>query len=196
MALRFRQIQHGQPRRRHAIGAGIEQARRPDRGLGFAAGQIARPALMADGGDLAILRRADADALDRRRPVRRVVEHQRPRQRHLHGPSGRARAQRREQRIGADKQLAAEAAADVRRDERTFSLGMPSVFAISPDAPIDHLVGGPQRELVAVPRGDRCVRLHHRVRLIGRRVGRIELNRRRGERAGEVADGSIRRARR
>ena len=40
----------------------------------------------------------------------------------------------------------------------------------------------------------RCVRLHHRVRLIGRRVGRIELNRRRGERGGEVADGRIGRA--
>ena len=38
------------------------------------------------------------------------------------------------------------------------------------------------------------MRLHHRVRLIGRGVRRIELDRRRGERAGEVADGRVRRA--
>ena len=35
------------------------------------------------------------------------------------------------------------------------------------------------------------MRLHHRVRLIGRGVGRIELDRRRGERAGEVAHRGI-----
>ena len=38
------------------------------------------------------------------------------------------------------------------------------------------------------------MRLHHRVRLIGRRVGRIELDRRGGERAGKIADGRIGRA--
>ncbi len=72
----FGQIEHRKPCRRHAVGAGIDQARRPDRGLRLAAGQIARPALMADRGDLAVLGRADADALDGRRPVHGVVEHQ------------------------------------------------------------------------------------------------------------------------
>ena len=38
-------------------------------------------------------------------------------QRHLHRPPGRPRAQRREQRIGPNEQLAAETAADVGRDE-------------------------------------------------------------------------------
>ena len=50
----FGQVEHGEPRRRHAVGAGIEQPRLADRGLGLAAGQVAGPALMADGGDLAV----------------------------------------------------------------------------------------------------------------------------------------------
>ena len=79
---------------------------------------------------------------------------------------------------------------------RTFSFGMPSVFARSSALQRDHLVRGPERELVAVPRGDGRVRLHHRVRLVRRRVGRVELDRRRGEGAGEVADRACRAARR
>ena len=76
---------------------------------------------------------------------------------------------------------------------RTFSFGMPSVLRQVAAAPVDHLVGGPHGELVAVPGGDRGVRLHHRVRLVGRGVGRVELDRRRGEGAGEVADRGVRR---
>ena len=166
----FRQVEHRKPRRGHAVGAGIEQPRLADRRLRLAAGQIAGPALVADRGDLAVPGRADADALDRRRPMRGVVEHQRPRQRHLHRPPRRARAERGEQRVGAQEQLAAEAAADEGRDRRTFSLGMPSVLAMSRRAPVDHLVRGPERELVAVPGRDRRMRLHHRVRLVGRGV--------------------------
>ena len=48
------QVEHGQPRRGHAVGAGIEQARLLDRGLRLAAGQVAGPALVADRGDLAV----------------------------------------------------------------------------------------------------------------------------------------------
>ena len=59
--------------------AGVEQPRLVDRGLRLAARQIAGPAFMRDRRDLAVPRRADADALDRGRPVGGVVEHQRPR---------------------------------------------------------------------------------------------------------------------
>ncbi len=71
---------------------------------------------------------------------------------------------------------------------RTFFFGMPERLGEVADAPGDHLVRRPQREVVAVPRRDRRVRLHHRVRLVGRRVGRVELHRRGGERGVEVAD--------
>ena len=43
------------------------------RAVGLAVGQIARPALVADGGDPAVALGADADALDRRGPMRRVL---------------------------------------------------------------------------------------------------------------------------
>ncbi len=46
-----------------------------------------------------------------------------PRQRDLHRPPGRARAQRGEQRVGAHEQLAAEAAADEGRDQADVLLG-------------------------------------------------------------------------
>jgi hypothetical protein len=86
---------------------------------------------MADRRDLAVRRRADADALDRRRAVRRVVEHQRRCQGHLdRAPAARARHGGQDG-VGADEELAAKAAADVRRTMRTFSGGMPSVLAMS-----------------------------------------------------------------
>ena len=94
------------------FGARIERARLHDRCLGPAAGQIAGPALMPDGGDLAVPGRADADALDRRRAVHGVVGDQGARQRHLHRPLGRAGAERRKHRVGAQPQLGAETAAD------------------------------------------------------------------------------------
>ncbi len=91
----FGQVERRESRRSQAVCAGIEQARLVDRGLGLAAGQIAGPALMADRGDLAVPGGADADTLDRRGPVRGVVEHEGPRQRHLHRLPGGARPERR-----------------------------------------------------------------------------------------------------
>ena len=190
----LRQIEHREPRRRHAVGAGIDAGASIERRTPVCRRQIARPALVADRRELAVARRAEADSLNRRRAMRRVVEHQRPRQRHLHRASSRARAERREQRVGAYEQLAAEAAADVRRDQAHVLLRQPERLRQIVDAPVDHLVRRPDGELVAVPGGDRSVRLHHRVRLIGRGVGRIELDGRGSEGAGEVADRRIRRA--
>ena len=67
---------------------------------------------MAYGGNLAVGGRADADALDGGRPMGGVVEDERPRQRHFHRTPGRAGAKCGEQRIGAQEQFGAEAAAD------------------------------------------------------------------------------------
>ena len=43
----FGQVEHCEAHRRQAIGAGVEQARLLDGGLGLAAGQIAGPAFVA-----------------------------------------------------------------------------------------------------------------------------------------------------
>ena len=54
--------------------------------------------------------------------------------------------------------------------------------------PGDHLIGRPEGELVGVPCCDRGMRLHHRVRLVGRGVGGVELHGCSSEGTGEVAD--------
>ncbi len=187
----FRQIEHRQPLRRHPVGAGIEQARLLDRVLGLAIGQIAGPALVADRGDPAVGGGADPDALDGCRPVSGVVADQGPGQRHLHGTPRRPRAKYREQGVGPQEQFAAEAAADKRRDEAYLVLGDAKRFRQVADRPVDHLVGGPDGEPITFPRRDRGMRFHHRMRLVGGGVGRVELDRSRGEGAGKVADGGI-----
>ena len=162
-----------------------------DRGLRPAAGEIAGPALVADGGDLAIRISADADALDGRRPVRGVVENEGARQRHLHRPLGCARAEGCEHNVRAQKKLAAETAANEGRDKAdVFPRDAKRCGQIA-GAPVDHLRGGPYGEFVAVPGGGRRVRLHHRMRLTGRGVGRIELEPRCRKRAGEIAERRI-----
>jgi hypothetical protein len=95
---------------------------------------------MPDGGDLSISGRTNADALDGGGAVHGIVEHQGPRQRHLYRPSGRARAKRREYRIGAHPQLAAEAAANERRDKADILLRNAERRRHVGSAPVDHLV--------------------------------------------------------
>ncbi len=108
-----------------------------------------------------------------------LLDIERARQRDLDRPPSPRAPQRRQQRVGAHEQLAAEAAADDRaRSAAPSAWRMPSVLARSPHAPVDHLVRGPQGQLVALPGGDRRMRLHHRVRLVGRGVGLVELHRR------------------
>ena len=72
---------------------------------------------MADRHDLAVAAGADPDPLDGRGAMGGVIENQRPLQRQFYRPSGGARAERSQDGVGADKQLAAEAAADERRHQ-------------------------------------------------------------------------------
>ena len=72
----------------------------------------------------------------------------------LHRPARRARAERGQQRVGAQPQLRAEAAADVRRHDAHLLLRDAERLGHVGRGPGDHLVRGPERELVAVPRGD------------------------------------------
>ena len=112
IALAFGQVEHRQPSRRHAMFAGVKRARLKRCGLGPAVGQVARPAFVRDGGDLAVLRSADTDALNRRGPMRRVVGHQCTLQAPLSRAASRARAEGGQQHIRAQEQLSAEATAD------------------------------------------------------------------------------------
>ena len=188
----FGEVEHSEPHSGHTIGAGVQQPGLAYRSLQLATRQVAGPALMADGGDLAVAGGANADTLDRRGPMRGVVENQRPRQRHFHRPPDRTRAERREHRVSAHPQLAAEAAADERRYQTDLVLGDAERRGHVARAPVDHLVRGPKRELVPIPGGNRGMRLHHRMRLVRRCVGLIQLDRRCGERAGEITHRSIR----
>ena len=70
----FGKIERGEPQRRHAVRARIEKPGLGDRVFGFAAVKIAGPALVADRGNLPVLACADADPLDRRRAMGRIVE--------------------------------------------------------------------------------------------------------------------------
>jgi hypothetical protein len=61
-----------------------------------------------------------------------VLFHLRAGEGDFHRAAGHARTEGGEHRVGADEQFAAEAAADVGRDQAHFSLGKPRVVATSP----------------------------------------------------------------
>src|SRR3546814_4080391 len=98
--------------RRHAVSPGIEQPGLVSRGLDAATGLIAAPSVMADRLDPPFAIGADAQPLDGGGPMGGVVHDLRPGKRDLHRPSHRARAKRRQHRIGLDPELRAETAAD------------------------------------------------------------------------------------
>jgi hypothetical protein len=60
-------------------------------------------------------------------------------------------AARRKQRVSAWKQLAAKAAADIRRNQANFFFRYAKRLGHVSHIPGNHLVRGPERELVAVP---------------------------------------------
>ena len=147
---------------------------------------------MANRRNLAVAGGADADALDGRGAVDGVVRDQGPGHRNANRSVGRAGAECGQQRIGPQKELGAEAAADEGRAQADFlrrdAQGLRDVSC----SPGDHLIGRPDRQLVAVPRGDAGERLDHRVRFVGSGVVRVELHRSAGEGAGEVSDRGLR----
>ena len=139
----FRQIELGQAQARHAVGAGVQHAGLDGGRFRPAAGQVARPAFLADGSDPAVPAGADAQALQGGRPVRDVVEHQRARQGHLDRPPHRARCQRCQHRVGQDRALAAKAAADIGRNDAHVLLRDAEGFGDIAHAPVDLLDRGP-----------------------------------------------------
>ncbi len=139
----FGKVERREAHRGHPIRRGIEEARLRDGGFGAAALEVARPAFVADRGELAVGRRAEADALNRRGAVGGVIGHERPRQRDLHRTTGGFGAERGEQRVGADEQFSAEAATDIGRDQPDILLGNAQRLRHVADRPGDHLVRRP-----------------------------------------------------
>lgn len=187
----FGQVQHRQPHRGHAVGAGVERARGQGGGLAAAAAQIAGPAFMADRGEPPVGAGAQPQALDGRRPVDGAVEHQRALQGQLDRPPGDARGQRRQHQIRLCGALATEAAADERRQQPDALLGHAQRLAQVARAPVHLLDRGVADQLLAFPARDGGVRLQHRVRLVGRAKGGIHGERRGGIGGGEVALGGL-----
>src|SRR3984957_16341792 len=103
----------GQP-----VVAGVERPRLEGGALvGLLAPQIARKDIVADRKNAAVSIRAEADALNGVRTVRRNMEHLLTRQRRFHRPVKLARSDRRQNSVGVDPELGAKAAADEGADQ-------------------------------------------------------------------------------
>ena len=123
--------------------------------------------------------------------MRRDVKDLLPRQRDFHRALELPRRDRRQDRIGIDPELAAEAAADERADQphildRNFQGCRDDLLPL-----IEHLVRGVQDQLVAVPHRERGMRLHHGVTLQRGGVGHVELHRSGGECACEITHRTV-----
>ena len=123
--------------------------------------------------------------------MRCVVDHEWPLEGDFHRPPNGACAKSREQGVGSQEEFPTKAAADVGRDQANLFLLDAERFGHVVDAPGNHLVRGPNCEIVTVPCGDGRMRLHHYVTLIRRCVNRIELNRRGRECAFKIAESRV-----
>ena len=84
----FRQIEHGEPRRYHTVGTGIQQARLVRSSFGGATGEIAGPRLVSYSGDFAVALGAYAQRAGSSRAMRSVVRNNmRTAQRDFDGPA-------------------------------------------------------------------------------------------------------------
>ncbi|MNN39015.1 hypothetical protein D3C81_1530380 [compost metagenome] len=118
----FGQIERREAHAHATVFGGVQQLARLCGEFDLAVGKVARPAFVSDGGELAVRRGAHADALNCRRTVRGVVGHLRAGEGHFHWSASHARTEGGENRVGADEQLAAETATDIRRDQTNFFL--------------------------------------------------------------------------
>ena len=163
--------------RRH-VGAGVEESRRVEGALGvLLEGRGLGRRLVADGRQLAVLRRAQRHLLDGARPVAGDRVLLGARQDQLDGAADVPGGQRRDEDVDPRPQRRAERAADERRHDAHVALvdaergGHLLLHVIDP---LRLIVEG---ELVAVPGGDGGVQLHRVVVLVGVRVGLFDLHR-------------------
>ena len=126
----------------------------PPPALGLAARQVARPAFVGDGGDLAVTAGAEADALNGRGTVHVLLGMSGALRARPSPAARRARAERRHHRVSADQSFAPKPPPMYGDITRIFLFGSRASRDVAP-RPVDHLVRGPERELVALPGRDR-----------------------------------------
>ena len=133
-------------------------------------------ALVHDGGEAAVARGAEGDALDRVRAVADAVVHLAPRQHQLDRPPRHAGAERRQRHVRPGAQPGAEGAADEGRDDADV-LGRDAEHG---GELVGHVVHPlrlvPQGQAVAVPGRDRGVHLDRVVVLARDHVGLVDLD--------------------
>lgn len=183
----FGKIECCKPHGRHPVLAGVKQPRLLNGHFGSSAREVPGPAFMTDRSDFAIATCANADSLDRRRPVRRVVHQEGAGQGDLHGAPGFAGGERGKHRICSQEQLDSETTAHEGRHDMDFLLVDSERRREIGPPPVDHLARRPDSQVIAIPGGDGGVRLHHRMRLIRGRIDLVELNGRCLEAGIEVA---------
>ncbi len=132
---------------------------------------------MRDGRDFPGGIRPDADMLNGGRAVSGVIRNSGPRKHHFHRALYGAGGQRGQQGIASQEQLAAKAAADIRGDDAHILLRDLEGLCEVGTAPGNHLVGGPEGHLIALPGRHRGMRLHRHMALVRRGVDRIQLHR-------------------
>ena len=185
---RNRDVQRHQPVTGLPVGAGIH---RPGLVRGTLVilfrGQVAGQHVMPDRLDMPFGVGADADPLHRVGTVGGNVEDLLPGEGDLHRPAGLTRADRGQDGVCIHPQLGAEAAADIAADDADISERQPEGPGDRLLRLVEHLVGGEDREPVALPHRDGGMRLHHRVALQRRGVGHVEPYRGGAEGADEIA---------
>ena len=133
-------------------------------------------AVVHDGGEAAVARCAEGDALDRVRAVADAVIHLAPRQHHLDRPPRDARAERRQRHMRPGAQPRAEGAADEGRDDADV-LGRNAEHGGDLVGRVVHpLRLVPEGQAVAVPGRDGGVHLDGVVVLARDHVGLVDLD--------------------
>ncbi len=118
--------------------------------------------------------RRQPQVLMRLGPAQDGVEHGLARHHDPHRAVQLARRDRGRDRLGADAQLRAEAAADVGRQD-AHPLGV-HIQRVGEFVPVegDHLQRSAQQQVLALPLGDRGMRLHRRGGMTGRAKGHVD----------------------
>jgi hypothetical protein len=145
-------------------------------------------AFMREGGNTAIGGGADPHALRRRRAVMDQIGCLRAGQGDLHRPADPFRGDRREDHLRPHPGLAAEAAADERRQHTHILLGNAKRLSDRSAGAADHLVAGPHCQLSVGPFDNAGMRFERGGKMDGRRVAAVEHHRRVGQRLIDIAD--------
>lgn len=115
---------------------------------------------MSNRGDFAVLCRSNANTLDRRRPMRRVVRYERTGKRDLDRTSSSLCCKGSKHRVGPQEKLTPNPAYEWRHQMDIVLVDTKCSRQIG-SPPINHLAGRPNGQFIAMPRSDGRMGLHH-----------------------------------